>query len=53
MIVEQNITYCRVLKPVTIQYLLEWFCEPMVIALDNLVTFDVGALQTIKDETWG
>ena len=51
--VERDITYRRVPKPIAVQHLFEWVHEPMVIAPDNLVTFDVGALRSIEDENRG
>jgi len=51
--VEQNITHCRVPKPIAIQDLLDWLYEPMVISPDNIITLDVRAPWAIKDETRG
>ena len=50
---EQDITYRRVPKPIAVQHLFERDHEPMVIAPDNFVTFDVGALRSIEDENRG
>ena len=50
---ERDITYRRVPKPIAVQHLFERDHEPMVIAPDNPVTFDVGALRAIEDENRG